>query len=280
MKLLKDIVRPTAHFFKYELRNSVLWARPQQRNWGDDFNPWLFNKLTGEEAIYCPHKSCHRLLMAGSILTGAGEYDTCWGTGLISDNLITPLKLSKALAVRGPLSAEKLEQSGITAPVIYGDPGLIASKLIPLPKNKKYKRSVIPHYVDRDKGEKFAEEMGFHVINVDLPIEKFIEEVASSEEVWSSSLHGIICAESMQIPTTWIKFSDRIVGGLFKYHDYLLGTQRQIRQPLDLSKTWSNRISSQCLDSFDVNSIMQNLLSVFPKRINNNLSSKNFYSFN
>lgn len=267
MKSFQDIVRPIAHLVKYELRNSVLWARSRQRNWGDDLNPWLFYKLTGKKAVYCPHKSCHRLLMAGSILSGAGKYDTCWGTGLISENLIAPLKLSKALAVRGPLSAQKLQESGITVPEIYGDPGLIASRLTPIPKNKKYKCSVIPHYVDRVKGENFAKEMGFNIINVDLPIEKFIEEVASSEQVWSSSLHGIICAESMHIPTTWIKFSNQIVGGLFKYHDYLLGTKRHLRNPLDLSQSSDNISTSQPLESFDVDFVIKNLLSVFPRKI-------------
>ena len=265
--IIKNAIRPIAHFFKYQLRNSVFYARCTQRNWGDDLNPWLFNKLTGEKSVYCPHKSCERLLMAGSILTGAGEYDTCWGTGLISDQLTAPLRLSKALAVRGPLSAKKLEESGIAASAIYGDPGLIASKLVPLPKNKKYRRSVIPHYVDRDKGEQFAKEMNFHVINVDLPIEKFIEEVASSEEVWSSSLHGIICAESMQIPTTWVKFSDQIIGGSFKYHDYLLGTNRDISYPLDVSKSWNINLVAQPLDFFAVDSLITKLLSVFPRKL-------------
>ncbi|BAY21848.1 putative pyruvyl transferase [Calothrix sp. NIES-2100] len=267
MRKISYVLRPVAHFFKYELRNSLFWANSIQRNWGDDLNPWLYYKLTGKKAVYCPHKSCHRLLMAGSILSQAGKYDTCWGTGLISDNLSTPLKLFKALAVRGPLSAQKLQENGIAAPAIYGDPGLIASRLITLPKNKKYKCSVIPHYVDRVNGEKFAREMGFNLINVDLPIEKFIEEVASSEEVWSSSLHGIICAESMQIPTTWIKFSNHIIGGLFKYHDYLLGTNRDLSNPLDFSQPFKNKIIAQPLESFNVNFVIKNLLSVFPGKL-------------
>jgi pyruvyltransferase len=275
MKKISGFARSVAHFFKYKPHNSILYARPRQRNWGDDFNPWLFNKLTGKKAVYCPHKSCQRLLMAGSILTGASKYDICWGTGLITDNLDIPLKLSKALAVRGPLSGKKILESGITAPTIYGDPGLIASRLISLPKNKKYKCSVIPHYVDRDKGKKLAQEMGFHVINVDLPIEKFIEEIASSEEIWSSSLHGIICAESMQIPTTWIKFSDQIVGGFFKYHDYLLGTNRDLRYPLDISKPQDKKNISQPLEVFDVDRIVQDLLSVFPRRLKHQLFNIN-----
>lgn len=261
---ITPLVRRVAHYLKYETRNPLAWSKSDFRNWGDDLNPWLFNKLTGKKATYCPHKTCKRLLMVGSILTGAGAHDVCWGTGLITDKLTEPLKLSKALSVRGPLSRKKLYESGIVAPEIYGDPGLIASKLIPLPSQKKYKKSLVPHYVDREKGEIFAKENDFHIIHVDLPIEKFIEEVASSDEVWSSSLHGIICAESLQIATVWVKFSDKIKGGTFKFNDYFLGTGRDIYHPLDLSCNSKSYDIPQILPHFDVDTVIKDLLSVFP----------------
>lgn len=262
--LLKRNILPIARFLKYDLRNSVFWARSQHKNWGDDLNPWLFEKLTGKKAVYCPHPSCRRFIMVGSILTSGSNYDTCWGTGLISEKLCTPLKLSKALAVRGPLSAQELEKSGIEPPSIYGDPGLIASHLTNFSQNKKYKISIIPHYIDRKEGEAFAKEKGYNVINVDLPIEKFIEEIACSEQVWSSSLHGIICPESMGIPTMWIKFSDRIIGGSFKYNDYFLGTQRSISQPVEVSTVSTNLESIRFLEPFDIDKTVQDLMSVFP----------------
>ncbi|ACA99498.1 MULTISPECIES: polysaccharide pyruvyl transferase family protein [Cyanophyceae] len=269
MKDIRYIIKRTSHFLKYGLHHSLLWARPKHRNWGDDLNPWLFEKLTGKKAVYCPHKSCRRFLMAGSILTGAGEYDMCWGTGLISDELQAPLKMFRALAVRGPLSAQKLEESGIEPPSIFGDPGLIATSLVSLPENKKYKVSIIPHYVDRKAGETFAKEKGFHVINVDLPIVKFMEEVASSEQVWSSSLHGIICSESLGLPTAWIKFSEKIIGGEFKFHDYLLGTQRKPRRPIELPNKNIDLGRIDFLEEFDHKIIIKNLISVFPYSLSN-----------
>jgi len=267
MQTALNTIKRAGHIIKYDLRSSLFWARSVHRNWGDDLNPWLFKKLTGKRAIYCPHQTSKRFVMAGSILTEAGDYDICWGTGLIREDLKIPLRLAKALAVRGPLSAQKLADSGIYAPKVYGDPGLLASRLVTVPKDKKYKVSVIPHYTDRREGEALAREMGYHVINVDLPIEQFIEEVARSEQVWSSSLHGIICPESMGIPTTWVKFSNRIIGGNFKYDDYFLGTGRDVSQPLDLSLPASDLKSARSLDPFDVSEIIHGLLNVFPYKI-------------
>jgi len=46
-------------------------------------------------------------------------------------------------------------------------------------------------------------------------------------KIVSSSLHGIIIAETFGIPTAWLRCSDKIVGGEFKYHDYYLGSGRK-----------------------------------------------------
>ena len=42
----------------------------------------------------------------------------------------------------------------------------------------------------------------------------------SCETIASSSLHGLIAADSFHIPNLWIKLSNRIIGNDFKYHDY------------------------------------------------------------
>lgn len=258
--LLKRKILPVARFLKYNLQNPVFWARSQQRNWGDYLNPWLIEKLTGRKAVYCPHPFCRRFMIAGSILTSGSDYNTCWGTGLISGTLCTPLKLAKALAVRDLWSAQKLKESGIEPPSIYGDSGLVASHLIRFSQNKKYKVSIIPRYIDRNidrkEGEAFAKEKGYHIINVDLPIEKFIEGIACSEQVWSSSLHGIICSESMGISAVWIKFLERIIGGSFKYNDYFLGTQRPINRPINLFNVSTDSMSVRYLKPFDIDKII------------------------
>ncbi len=42
----------------------------------------------------------------------------------------------------------------------------------------------------------------------------------------SSSLHGVIVAESLGLPTVAVSFGDRVPGGQFKFADYFEGTGR------------------------------------------------------
>jgi hypothetical protein len=49
---------------------------------------------------------------------------------------------------------------------------------------------------------------------------KCAEKIAECETVISSSLHGLIAADSFGIPNRQLVFSSNIVGGQFKYDDY------------------------------------------------------------
>jgi hypothetical protein len=48
----------------------------------------------------------------------------------------------------------------------------------------------------------------------------FLENLAGCESVASSSLHGLIFAEALQVPNVWIELSDKVLGGGFKFRDW------------------------------------------------------------
>jgi pyruvyltransferase len=48
-------------------------------------------------------------------------------------------------------------------------------------------------------------------------------QVSSCRYIFSSALHGLICADAYGVPNTRLVLSDKIVGGDFKFHDYRLG---------------------------------------------------------
>jgi pyruvyltransferase len=58
------------------------------------------------------------------------------------------------------------------------------------------------------------------IIDVRQKPEPFIDQLIKCEYIVSSSLHGLILADSYQIPNKWAAFSDKITGGSFKFRDY------------------------------------------------------------
>lgn len=69
------------------------------------------------------------------------------------------------------------------------------------------------------------------VIDVSNPWTEVVDAIRSSDVVLSSSLHGLIVAEAYGIPASWIRISDRLQGGSFKFNDYYLATGRAEREP-------------------------------------------------
>jgi len=106
------------------------------------------------------------------------------------------------LAVRGKLTADAL---GIEN-VVLGDLGLLASRIW-TKEPAKYNIGVVRHYVDKDEYP-FAD----IVIDATEPAEQVIKKISSCRVIMSSSLHGIIIADSYGIPNMRIARDDVITG--------------------------------------------------------------------
>ena len=166
----------------------------------------------------------NKLCCIGSVMSKVRDGDVVWGVG--SSRPIPISKRARFLSVRGRLSRALV--MGSYVPEVYGDPGLLFS-LMYKPRVKKIPGKVgyVPHYVDKH----FFEEQGIDFIDVALPWKEFIKEILKCEHIVSSSLHGIVLAEAYGIPATWVMYSDKIMGGKFKFHDYLTGTGREVQEP-------------------------------------------------
>lgn len=105
------------------------------------------------------------------------------------------------LAVRGKLTADCL---GVDVPL--GDLGLLASRIW-TKEPARYNIGVVRHYVDQDEYP-FAD----IVIDSSEPVEEVIKKISSCRVIMSSSLHGIIVADSYGIPNMRIARDDVITG--------------------------------------------------------------------
>lgn len=149
-----------------------------------------------------------------------------WGTGLMYDcesrqKFIRPVKVH---ALRGALSAEIVSKiQGRPCNCVLADPGLLASKLLKEKVRKKYEIGIIPHYVDAEE-EVIVQMKEYYsdstIIDVKAEPLEVLKTIAQCRTVLSTSLHGLIIADSFNIPNQWCICSERILGDGFKFRDY------------------------------------------------------------
>lgn len=142
------------------------------------------------------------------------------GSGAMFDE---PRELPNALflAVRGELTKQLYQCSDS---VTLGDPGLLANRLCVPNIPKKYRLGIVIHYIERDAGlveGKFGFGVGTKLIDPRCYPGDVILDISECEYIASSSLHGLIIADSLGIPCVRISLSEGLLsGGDFKFNDY------------------------------------------------------------
>lgn len=200
-----------------------------EENLGDRLSPIIIEHVTGIKPKWVSGNfTGGKLLGLGSILEHTSEKDIIWGTGT-KYHLKLPELRTPPLALRGPRSAECFGAQGTN---LFGDPGIILPEIIKPENFSEDKIVVIPHYVDYQI-LKTALYSNHSILNetslVDVKREAFqsvINKIGEAKLVISSSLHGIIFAEAYNKPALWVKASDKILGGNFKFNDYYEGSGR------------------------------------------------------
>ena len=193
-------------------------------NFGDLIGPIIVKKILSEKNKKAKfiHKT-NKLLTVGSIMHFAKENDHIWGTGINGKvkNYFDFNNLN-IYSVRGPLTRDILLSRGFEVPEIYGDPGLLLGHYFPqyLNLEKKRKYLIIPNLNDK---EFYKNNLGIKVSQPTANLNKIILDIAQSEIIISSSLHGIVLADAFGIDSIILKSKHE---DLFKYKDYLLGTGR------------------------------------------------------
>jgi hypothetical protein len=218
-------MQATVHSDRIPVRKRIhaFWCTiPSRPNFGDGLTPWLIRRLTGQHPFFVrPEDPRHKYLITGSIVSYARENCSVWGCGIMSrDDFISPS--ARLLGVRGPLTRARAIECGAECPEVYGDPGLLLPRLYtPRPNERRFVCGLIPHFSDGPRLSAIGQLSGaVRLIDIQDPIEKVIDQIASCEFVASSSLHGIIASHAFGIPAVWVKFRDLPSGDDSKFHDY------------------------------------------------------------
>lgn len=214
------------------------WNGPLNYNWGDDINYHLIKLLSNKEIVDYKSSIISKILktqhylVIGSILEMHSDKDArVWGTGAMSKNRkITPPKA--VYAVRGPLTRKRLLDIGVECPEVYGDPALLTSIVVPVDRHIRYKLGIIPHVEDRSNPiiQDLCRRYPNDVLIIDMgqygDWKNIPKQICQCECIISSSLHGLIVADSYSVPNLWIELSDKVGGNGFKFRDYMFSVKR------------------------------------------------------
>lgn len=255
----------------------IYWCYLDNKNWGDKLNPVIAQFLSGKMPITITEytKNPHRrpiYAIAGSLLHDdllpkhLFKDFVIWGPGCISERDKLPGIPREVCAVRGPLTRDNLKKQGISCPEVYGDPALLYPMFYKPAVFKKYRLGIVPHYIDSQNEllKKFVNVEGVKIINIKDPLNDFIDQVCCCERIVSSSLHGIIAADAYNIPSMWIKFSDKVVGGNFKFYDYLYSVGRNNEKPFIIGQKTSLEDMIGAFNKYKINIDLDNLLDKCP----------------
>ncbi|NML37261.1 polysaccharide pyruvyl transferase family protein [Chitinophaga sp. G-6-1-13] len=202
----------------------VHWGRGLN-NFGDCLSPDIL-KHFGLTPVYCQQVKSD-MILAGSLLQWVPENYTgiILGTGAADVPLNFPA--ARVLGVRGKLTWNNFRSKN-TDHVLYGDTGLIMSYIFPETVRKKYRMGVVPHFIDYGHRymkmwkERFGKDVLFiHPLGSPRQI---ISRIKSCESIVASSLHGLVIADSFDIPSLRFVIRETMPLGTvdpdYKYKDY------------------------------------------------------------
>jgi pyruvyltransferase len=198
---------------------------PRERNFGDKLTKILIEHLTDYRVELVPRADRERCQMIGigSILHVCHPYSTgnIWTTGFMHEYNRRRLTSANVIAVRGKLSLSKIKVSKKDN-IVLGDGGLLCNTLVTRNPLKKYKLGIIPHYKDQDIPivQELIKDSQVKFIDICADHMDVINETIQCEYVLSSSLHGVILADSLSVPNDWIVLSNNVSGKGFKFQDY------------------------------------------------------------
>jgi len=236
-------------------------------NFGDVINLALVQSLSEKTVEWVPNNYAKDFNMCiGSVLQLANNNATIWGSGYISEKARSVKPPKDVRAVRGPLTQRVLTSPGVMCPEVFGDPALLAPTLFPINAKKKYRLGIIPHFVDKNHPF-FQQELPDDVAVIDIETDnvfEFLTQLNECEKIISSSLHGVILGDAYGIPSLRVKFSEKVAGGDFKFNDYFLSVDREIKPNFYITKdmTVSDVLKAEFNYHIDINTSA--LLSACP----------------
>ncbi|OJF95292.1 hypothetical protein AX760_19700 [Pararhizobium antarcticum] len=204
-------------------------------NFGDELGRTIVELMLGRRGhtVFDSVHTPRGILSIGSILHFANDGDVIWGSGVNGSVPVNDHKYRNidVRAVRGPLTRQFLKARGITVPEVYGDPALLTKRLTGsrFEPTEKHAVGIVPNMFDMaliKKNNLLAPFKNIHLVDPTGSWNSVVEKILECKYIISSSLHGLVLADTYGIPSKYVRLTDH--EGLLKYEDYYEGTGRRL----------------------------------------------------
>lgn len=248
---------------KIENKNVNLEWWSGEDNLGDSLSVVVFDWCLSRRNIEVNDGRNVHLMAIGSLIGGARFDAVIWGSGLMNalnlTNLIKHRRYVKydIRAVRGPITRDFLIKAGYDCPESYGDPAILMPFIYTPNKNeKKYEVSLILHHQSKyTEVDSKVNLLDIHTVNY----KRFIDDLCASKCVVSSSLHGIILAETYGIPAIFL--NQGISDQSMKFLDWYYSTGRT---NIKMASSVSEALKMKPMELPDLSKMQEELIRVFP----------------
>lgn len=247
------------------------------QNFGDEITKDIIHKLIGYRSELATANDAE-LFGVGSILEIADKKSSShtlhiWGSGFIRnherDVIEGCYENTEFHAVRGHKTRQRVEPF-VDNRITVGDPGLLVRFVYEPSLYKTNKIGVVAHYADADLPiiKKIMQDDRFILISpLQAPAEVALQ-ITSCRLVLSSSLHGLIFADSYGVPNAHIRLSDRLKGGIYKFEDYYsaLGLEYKCANlNMVFRDSYHHKLVTDYSQPSAIREVQANLVNAFPK---------------
>lgn len=257
-------------------------------NFGDGLSAIVVSVMSGFPARHADFDdNIERMVAIGTIgheqKNGLVHF---WGTGVDATRnavdqtngfFASPDTQYQVHATRGPLSAKTLRDAGIDAPAIYGDPGWLMPRIWPLHEvEKTHDLGIILHISELSEETLYAEPAD-DIIRYKIPaklrsrikiintfseadpesVKNKVAEIVACRRIISTSLHGLVIAETYGIPCSWFSPISDEGGGKFDISDITAEIDHRIADfYAGLGRSTVNAYRNKITSPSDWNAIM------------------------
>jgi len=219
-----------------------------QPNFGDTISKTVAGYVSGRPVVWAKPKECD-VFGIGSILQIArrthrgarpdGSKPWIWGSGCMGGLRKDFKGFVQFSIVRGPVTASLMNVDMD----VFGDPGILIADAMAEDISPADRIGLVPHHSqlgDPAFAQLVAKEPALKLIDVRKDALEVCREIASCCYVISSSLHGLVVADSFGVPNTWLDPAGIHASPKLKFFDYAASVERALPSPLKIEDVASH----------------------------------------